>query len=54
MLKQIWDMSKHVSFVFHQKSACQEVKPVKEEEEDEREEDDDYKDDEDADSDYSH
>ncbi|KAJ8972646.1 hypothetical protein NQ317_008232 [Molorchus minor] len=29
VLKQIWDMSKYISFVFHQKSACQEVKQTK-------------------------
>ncbi|XP_044261674.1 DNA repair and recombination protein RAD54-like [Tribolium madens] len=34
VLKQIWDMATYISFVFHQKSAKQEVKPVKEEEED--------------------
>lgn len=50
VLKQIWDISRYVSFVFHQKSACQEVKPVKEEEE----EDEDYEANEiDNDSDYS-
>ncbi|KAJ8916525.1 hypothetical protein NQ315_000167 [Exocentrus adspersus] len=49
VLKQIWDMSKYISFVFHQKSAKQEVKPVKEVEEEEEEvEEDDA-----GDSDYS-
>lgn len=33
MLKQIWDMSMYISFVFHQKSANQVVKPVNEREE---------------------
>lgn len=35
VLKQIWDISKYISFVFHQKSACQEVKPSKNNETDE-------------------
>lgn len=58
-MKQIWDMSKHISFVFHQKSACQEVKPCKIEEETKEEneyideEDDDYEENDDPnDSDY--
>lgn len=42
-------MSKYISFVFHQKSACQEVKPKVEEEDDpEYDEKDDT-----GDSDYS-
>ncbi|CAH0548716.1 unnamed protein product [Brassicogethes aeneus] len=51
VLKQIWDMSKYISFVFHQKSACQEVKKVKIF----QEEDPDFneKEQEDLDSDYS-
>lgn len=39
MLKQIWDISMYISFVFHQKSATQEVKAIKEVEEEEKEED---------------
>ncbi|EFA05805.2 DNA repair and recombination protein RAD54-like [Tribolium castaneum] len=46
VLKQIWDLSKYISFVFHQKSAKQEVKRVKEEE---VEEDPDYDDKDDLD-----
>ncbi|XP_060534164.1 DNA repair and recombination protein RAD54-like [Cylas formicarius] len=49
VLKQIWDLTKYISFVFHQKSACQEVKPKSFEEEDP---DYEEKDDE-NDSDYS-
>ncbi|CAH1988674.1 unnamed protein product [Acanthoscelides obtectus] len=57
VLKQIWDMSKYISFVFHQRSAKQESKPQKcfEEEEaevPEKQEDSDYED-KDDDSDYS-
>ncbi|KAJ8968016.1 hypothetical protein NQ314_002520 [Rhamnusium bicolor] len=51
VLKQIWDMSKYISFVFHQKSACQEVKPIKSLEEDDpeyNEKEDDF-----SDCDYS-
>lgn len=45
-------MSRYISFVFHQKSAKQEVKAIKNVEEEE--EDPEYKDDDDpADSDYS-
>lgn len=32
-MKQIWDMSKYISFVFHQKSATVAVKEIKNEEE---------------------
>nr|CAH7767066.1 unnamed protein product [Callosobruchus chinensis] len=58
VLKQIWDMSKYISFVFHQRSAKQEVKPQKSFEEEtevlEKEEDPEYEDeDDDNDSDYS-
>lgn len=45
-------MCKYISFVFHQKSANQEVKKVKSFEEEEEEKDSDY-DDKDDDSDYS-
>ncbi|XP_066144578.1 DNA repair and recombination protein RAD54-like [Euwallacea fornicatus] len=49
VLKQIWDMCQYISFVFHQKSAKQEVQKVKSY--DEEENDPDYK--ENDDSDYS-
>lgn len=54
VLKQIWDMCKYISFIFHQKSANQEVKKIKSFEEKEEDKNSDYeeKDDED-DSDYS-
>lgn len=48
-LKQIWDMSKYISFVFHQKSACAEVKPSTSETNSEE----DYKDDGDDEGDES-
>lgn len=48
-MKQIWDMSKYISFVFHQKSAKEEIKPCKKEEaEHDYDEEDDKND-----SDYS-
>ncbi|XP_072379893.1 DNA repair and recombination protein RAD54-like [Diabrotica undecimpunctata] len=52
VLKQIWDMSKYISFVFHQKSAKQEVKKVVEEEDPDynEKEESDF---DDKDSDYS-
>ncbi|XP_018572376.1 DNA repair and recombination protein RAD54-like [Anoplophora glabripennis] len=54
VLKQIWDMSKYISFVFHQKSARQEVKPVKSFEEEEENDDPDFNEkDNSNDSDYS-
>lgn len=40
-MKQIWDMSMYISFVFHQKSANQVIKPV-ENEEIEEQDDDNY------------
>lgn len=51
VLKQIWDMSKYISFVFHQKSAKAEITAVKNSEE----EDPDFndKEEDDQDSDYS-
>lgn len=52
VLKQIWDISKYISFVFHQKSAKQEVKPQRDFEEEL--EDPDFEEKDDAnDSDYS-
>ncbi|XP_056636229.1 DNA repair and recombination protein RAD54-like [Diorhabda sublineata] len=52
VLKQIWDMSKYISFVFHQRSAKQEISSVKivEEDPDYDEKENDYSD---KDSDYS-
>ncbi|KAJ3648695.1 hypothetical protein Zmor_020478 [Zophobas morio] len=50
VLKQIWDVSKYISFVFHQKSASQEVKMSKIEE---QEEDPDYDENNDDCDDYS-
>lgn len=53
VLKQIWDMSRFISFVFHQKSANQEVKPVVVEQKAEEEQDEDWKEkDNSDDSDY--
>ncbi|KAJ8956304.1 hypothetical protein NQ318_015040 [Aromia moschata] len=49
VLKQIWDMSKYISFVFHQKSACQEVKRTKSFEEEEEEEAENEEEEEDSD-----
>lgn len=45
-MKHVWDMSKYISFVFHQKSARQEVKSERKEEtraKDEEEEEEDYR-----------
>ncbi|XP_050305885.1 DNA repair and recombination protein RAD54-like [Anthonomus grandis grandis] len=56
VLKQIWDVCKYISFVFHQKSAKQEVKKInsfKEEEEEQKDcEESDYEENDDSDSDY--
>lgn len=48
VIKHIWDVSKYISFVFHQKSATTVVKPEPKEEdkdyseEEEEDDDDDY------------
>ncbi|KAF2896347.1 hypothetical protein ILUMI_09810 [Ignelater luminosus] len=52
-LKQIWDMSRYISFVFHQKSANQVIQPVKNEDSKE-DEDEDYEDSSDKNSESSY